>query len=113
MIKRRPGLTRDEFREYYEHRHAPLFHRAIPAEVADAIVHYAQNHAVTLGRGTTETAYDCVTEIGFGDRAGLAIWNRWYLGDEGRVLRDDEENFMDKGKRLVLVTEVRDIGVVR
>ncbi|OHV65279.1 EthD domain-containing protein [Pseudofrankia sp. BMG5.36] len=113
LIKRRPDLTLGEFREYYEHRHAALFQRVIPAEVADAIIHYVQNHTVALGRGTTETAYDCVTEIGFRDRAGLATWNRWYLGDEGGVLRDDEENFMDKSRRYVLVTEESNLGVGR
>jgi uncharacterized protein (TIGR02118 family) len=110
MIRRRPDLSRDDFRDYYENRHAPLFHRVIPDEVASAIIHYVQNHAITLGRGTTETTYDCVTEIGFDDRAQLDVWNRWYLGDEGRVLRDDEENFMDKSRRNVIVTEVRDLG---
>jgi hypothetical protein len=113
LIARRPDLTRDEFREYYEHRHAPLFHRVIPDEVASAIIHYVQNHAITLGRGRTDTAYDCVTEIGFVDRGQLDVWNRWYLGDEGKVLRDDEENFMDKRARVVIVTEARDLGIVR
>ncbi|ADP83332.1 EthD domain-containing protein [Pseudofrankia inefficax] len=113
LIKRRPDLTREQFRDYYEHRHAPLFHRVIPDEVATAIVHYVQNHAVTLGRGSTDTLYDCVTEIGFVDRDQLAVWNRWYLGDDGKVLRDDEENFMDKDKRIVIVADVCDIGIVR
>jgi uncharacterized protein (TIGR02118 family) len=110
LIKRRADLSRKEFREYYEHRHAPLFHRVIPDEVATAITHYVQNHAVDLGRGGTDTLYDVVTEIGFDDRAGLDVWNRWYLGDGGRVLRDDEENFMDKSKRYVLITDVSDLG---
>ena len=63
LIKRRSDVTREEFREYYEYRHAPLFHRAIPAEVAGAIRHYVQNHALQLGRGSTEAPFDCVTEV--------------------------------------------------
>ncbi len=113
LIRRRSDLTREEFREHYELRHAPLFHRVISDDVAGAIVHYVQNHAVALGRGNTDTLYDCVTEIGFDDRDGLAVWNRWYLGDEGKILRDDEENFMDKSRRVVIVTEARDLGTGR
>ena len=63
---------------------------------------------MALGRGTA--AYDCVTEIGFADRAGVRVWSDWYLGPEGAVLRDDEERFMDVARRVVIVTEVRDLG---
>jgi uncharacterized protein (TIGR02118 family) len=109
LITRRPDLTAEAFREYYHHRHAPLFRRVIPPEVADAIVHYVQNHTVRLGDGTNDPPYDCITEIGFDDLDGMRTWSRWYLGDEGRVLRDDEEHFMDPGRRVVIVTETMDL----
>ena len=111
LIKRRPDLTLEAFRDYYEHQHAPLFRRVIPREVADAITHYVQNHAVRLGTGATETPYDCVTEIGFDNLAGMQVWSRWYLGEDGSVLRDDEEHFMDLPRRVVIVTEVHDLTV--
>jgi uncharacterized protein (TIGR02118 family) len=113
LIKRRADVTHEEFCDYYEHRHAPLFHRTIPPEVARAIRHYVQNHAVVLGSGSTEPPYDCVTEIGFDDQAGMQLWSSWYLGEGGKVLRDDEERFMDPRQRVVIVTEERDIGIVR
>ncbi len=113
LIKRRPGVTLEQFCEYYEHHHAPLFHRSIPPEVADAITHYVQNHALRLGRGKADPAYDCITEIGFRDVAGMELWSNWYLGEEGKVLREDEESFMDPSQRIVVVTDERDIGVVR
>jgi uncharacterized protein (TIGR02118 family) len=113
LIKRRPDVTLEEFCHYYEHHHAPLFARTIPADVADAIKHYVQNHAVRLGRSSTDPPYDCVTEIGFDDVAGMQLWTNWYLGEEGRVLRDDEETFMDPRQRVVIVTDERQIGVQR
>ncbi len=112
LIKRRPGMTAEEFRTYYERRHAPLFQTSIPDDVARAITHYVQNHAVGLGTGTNEAAYDCVTEIGFDDLAGMRLWSDWYLGDGGNFLRDDEEHFMDPRQRVVIVTDVCDIGVL-
>jgi uncharacterized protein (TIGR02118 family) len=111
LIKRRPDLTLEEFSAYYEHRHAPLFARSIQPDVTAAIKHYVQNHAVRLGAGTTDPPYDCVTEIGFDDLAGMERWTSWYLGDGGTVLRDDEENFMDVARRVVIVADARVIGV--
>jgi uncharacterized protein (TIGR02118 family) len=105
LIKRRPGWTLEAFLTYYEQQHVPLFARAIPAEVADAIRYYAQNHPVRLGAGTAGPPYDCVTEFGFDDLDGLRKWTSWYLGPEGKVLRDDEERFMDTDQRIVIVTE--------
>ena len=107
LLKRRDGLTLEEFLHYYERRHAPLFARSIPTDVADAIVSYTQNHAVALGGSAMDQSYDCVTEFRFDDLAGLRRWSDWYLGPEGKVLRDDEENFMDTSRRVVVVTEER------
>jgi uncharacterized protein (TIGR02118 family) len=111
LLKRRPDLTLEEFSRYYEHQHAPLAARSIPPEVARAIKRYVQNHAIRLGGSRTDLPYDCVTEIGFDDVAGMQLWTTWYLGEGGRVLRDDEENFLDIGRRVVIVADERDIGM--
>jgi hypothetical protein len=109
-IKRHPDLTLDEFRDYYEHRHAPLFQRTIPDEIAAVIVSYVQHHAVPLKSGSTDAPFDCITEIGFEDLAGMRRWSSWYLGPDGAVLRDDEARFMDTARRQVVVTEERQLG---
>jgi len=107
LIKRRADLSLEEFCTYYEQRHAPLFASSIPPAVDGAITHYVQNHATRLGSNATDPAYDCVTEIGFDDVDGMRLWSDWYLGEGGKVLRDDEENFMDRGRRVVIVTHER------
>jgi uncharacterized protein (TIGR02118 family) len=112
LLKRRPDVTLEEFCRYYEFQHAPLAARTIPPEVKGAIRRYVQNHALRLGRSQTDPPYDCVTEIGFDDVAGMGLWNTWYLGEGGKVLRDDEENFMDPRQRVVVVTEEKDIGMI-
>jgi uncharacterized protein (TIGR02118 family) len=113
LLKRRPDVTLEEFSRYYEHQHAPLAARSIPPDVASAIKRYVQNHAVRLGSSATDPPYDCVTEIGFDDEAGMELWTNWYLGEDGRALREDEENFMDPRQRVVIVTDERDIGLGR
>ena len=107
LIKRRQDVTLEEFCRYYEQQHAPLFARSIPPDVDEAITHYVQNHACGSVSGPTDPPYDCVTEIGFDDLAGMRRWTSWYLGDGGKVLRDDEERFMDTSKRVVVVTDER------
>lgn len=106
-LKRRPGMTPEEFSKYYFEHHAPLARRVIPPEVASGIRRYVQNHAIRLGRGASEPPFDCITEIGFDDLAALQRWRAWYEGPDGQVLRNDERNFMDVGARIVVVTEER------
>jgi len=113
LLKRRPDVTLEEFSRYYEHQHAPLAARSIPPDVAGAIKRYVQNHAVRLGDSATDPPYDCVTEISFDDEAGMELWTNWYLGEGGKVLREDEENFMDPRQRIVIVTDERDIRLGR
>lgn len=107
LIKRRPDISAEEFHRYYEDEHAPLAARVIPASVRTVIRNYRQDHAVRVGRGSADPAYDCVTEFEFEDLAGLRIWTDWYRGAGGEALRVDEENFMDVGERTIVVTEVR------
>jgi uncharacterized protein (TIGR02118 family) len=102
LIKRKPGLTREEFSTYYFEKHAALARRVIPPEISAGITHYVQNH--TLDVGTSDPPYDCVTEIGFVDRAAMERWDTWYRGTEGKVLRDDEDTFADQSLRIDLVT---------
>jgi uncharacterized protein (TIGR02118 family) len=106
MLKRRPEMTLEEFLAYYTEQHIPLFARTIPRGVADAIVHYVQNHAVALAGGGRDPAFDVITEMGFEDMDGLRTWTSWYLGPEGEILREDETKFMDVPARVVVVTEV-------
>lgn len=105
-FKRREGLSMEEFSRYYFEHHAALFREVTPPEVLAGIPHYVQNHAVTLGAG--DPPYDCVTEIGFDDLDALRRWNEWYFGPDGQVLHDDEDHFMDKASRVIVVTEQRE-----
>lgn len=106
-LKRKAGLTLEEFEAYYFERHARLAAKVIPAGVAAGITHYVQNHAFQLGGGSSELPYDCVAEIGFRDLEAMERWNAWYRSPDGKVLRDDEDEFMDRAARVVVVTVER------
>jgi hypothetical protein len=106
-FKRNPSLSMEEFSRYYFEHHAALFAEVTPPEVMAGIPHYVQNHAIELGSGASSPPWDCVTEIGFTDLDALRRWNDWYFGPDGQVLHDDEDHFMDKGSRRIVVTEQR------
>lgn len=55
LIRRRPGMTFDEFKRYYLDTHAPLVKRSLP-EIKKYVVIFA------LQRGK-EVSFDAVTEI--------------------------------------------------
>ncbi|MSW84677.1 MAG: EthD family reductase [Actinobacteria bacterium] len=106
-FNRNPALSREEFSSYYEEHHAALFRTKTPPAILAGIPHYVQNVAIELGGAGAQPPYDCVTELGFTDEAALRAWNDWYFGPEGKVLRDDEEHFMDKASRVIIVTAPR------
>lgn len=107
LLKRKPGVTPEQFSDQYFNRHAALFRRVTPQDVLAGIPHYVQNHAITLGDGRSEPPYDCVMEMGFVDLASKDRWRAFYESPAGKVLRDDEELFMEPSERIVIVTEER------
>jgi uncharacterized protein (TIGR02118 family) len=104
LLKRRADLTHAQFSDYWFHNHHELGARVVPREALSR--KYVQNHALAM-KGGGEAPYDAVAELYFDDRAHMQRWIDWYNSDAGKVLRDDELNFMDITKRVVIVTDER------
>jgi hypothetical protein len=47
-------------------------------------------------RGQPAPQYDCVTEMWFESPEALAATMTWMRSEDGRILADDEELFMDR-----------------
>jgi uncharacterized protein (TIGR02118 family) len=62
LVKRRAGVQRDEFLASYETKELPRL------LAGAAVVRCSQNRIETEVGGASETAFDCITEIWFGDR---------------------------------------------
>jgi hypothetical protein len=110
FIKRKPGLTREQFRDRYESGHVPLAIAELPW-----LRRYARNFMVPV-RGLAEPEWDVVTEFWFED------WQAWKATSTygldpvtGRTLAEDEAEFMDRSSmRFVVVDEhVSDIEKAR
>jgi len=99
LIRRKTGLSREEFSKHYEKVHVPLAVKYFPT-----IKRYVRNHIITLP-GAEEPEFDCITEIWFDDMEGAqAVFDFW-KSEAGQVIRDDEESFMDRSKIVFFLVE--------
>jgi uncharacterized protein (TIGR02118 family) len=105
MLKRKSDISAEEFSRYWFEKHAPLAMKLAPPSVLAGIQSYTQNHSIQLGKSSPP--YDAVAETIFFDEACLQKWNEWYFSDAAKTLRNDEDNFMDTSKRVIVVTDER------
>jgi uncharacterized protein (TIGR02118 family) len=85
LISRRPDLSREAFRDYYETRHAFLGMKHF------AFRRYLRNHVVAST--PAEVDFDCLSEFWQDDLAGAY---ETLAGPIGEVVREDERRFTDR-----------------
>ena len=105
MLKRKSNITSEEFSKYWFEKHGPLALKLQPPSITAGIKYYIQNHAIKLGK--SEPPYDAVAETVFYDLDSFWKWNEWYFSEAGKPLRDDEGNFMDTSRRVIVITDER------
>jgi hypothetical protein len=100
FLRRKPGMTREEFSAYWEHEHGPLFLAA--GEMTAPVTKYVQNHTLPSNVGPFDL-YDGVVEIGFRQVGDIArvFGHPSYL----EVIRPDEERFLDSSQQIVVATD--------
>jgi hypothetical protein len=114
FLKRKPGLSQKEFREYYENHHAIL-----GARVLTQFVEYRRNYPIQsdiAGLPTMEADFDVVTETWYEKAEDVAeLLAHSARPDIRRILGEDEARFADLNSvRLILVEEcVSDLTAVR
>lgn len=104
MVKRRGGMSHDEFVDYHRNRHAPLF-ASIP-ESTQYVRRYAVSHPVP-NETYPEPEYDGLTEIWFDSWSDHDAFfsSQNYL----EKVRPDEPNFIDFTDVVTLAGEERTI----
>ena len=103
FMKRKPGLSREDFIRHYEEHHAPLALKHLPT-----FRKYVRKYPVAMP-GADEPEFDCMTEFWFDDIEG-ALKVQEILGDYktevGRIFLEDEERFLDRSRsRSFLIDE--------
>ncbi len=89
LIKRRPDITRDAFREHYETVHAPL---ALP--LMEGLARYVRYHLEAELRG--EIGFDVISAFWYRDAESTAKLMETLASDAGKPILEDELTFMDK-----------------
>jgi hypothetical protein len=64
LFRRKPGMSREAFIDYYENTHAPLSVDKIPGIALYRRMYLTPGDA-PFGHPTTEAGFDVVTELGF------------------------------------------------
>jgi uncharacterized protein (TIGR02118 family) len=97
MAKRKPGMSMDEFRDYYEKRHAPLALSVAPSRMRK----YVRNFITPVQADPSaqkEAPYDCVTECWFDSEADFQR-SAEVLATQSQIaatIAKDEENLFDR-----------------
>jgi hypothetical protein len=106
FLKRRPGMSLEAFRDYYENHHMPLC-----LNYAQGMTRYVRryiDHPLDPDTGAVqELDYDVITELWFSDRAirdaALKFAGRGILPKD--VIADEEKLFDRPRNRMVAISE--------
>jgi len=104
MLKRKDGMSPEEFGKHWYEDHGPMAARIIPETVR--IRRYVQNHAVRLIEDQ-EPRFDGIVEFCLEGLDSLDAWMAFYASNEGKIIRDDEVRFIDMSKIIVVLVEER------
>lgn len=104
LLRRKHGLSREQFIAYYETRHAPLIRSLLPG-----IEDYRRNYVGRTGAFESDVAaidFDSVTEMRFASRASYeAFLARAADPEIARLIAEDEENVFDRAATRMFVVD--------
>ena len=113
-LRRRPDLTRAEFLDYWENKHAPFFMANAATMRAKKYVQ-SQTMDSPMNEGFRESRglqpdYDGVAEVWFESEADLMEAMSSPEGQQlGAALAKDEENFIDHSKSSAFLVREKDL----
>lgn len=101
LFRRKAGTSSDDFRSYYEQRHAPF----AVSHFGHLFESYTRNYVARAPRDLDTTGIDVVTEIVFRDDS--AMQEMFAMTERDPSLRDaiatDEAAFMDRDASQILL----------
>jgi hypothetical protein len=114
LLKRKPGMSFEEFRDRYENGHALLGEKYFGHLFASYRRNYIPSGMRFSDGATVENAYDCLTELVFRDPDGYLELKRIASDPEvHRVLLADEDLFLDRTICVNAVAEPAESDVER
>lgn len=93
LIKRKAGMSKEDFFAYWEKVHGQL---TIGPKTPPVIKRYTQTHWLTLPDGR-EADFDGIAEMWFETADDARAFREFVASDAGSEVRNDTVNFMDLG----------------
>ena len=108
LLKRKPGMSLEDFIDYYETKHAPL-----GIKYQTSMKRYIRHYLHPLPYGLTgvlaEPEHDVLTETWFDSREAFDESRALVRAPEANaVLREDEKKLCDLGKNRLVMVEDRE-----
>jgi uncharacterized protein (TIGR02118 family) len=100
LVKRKPGLTLEEFARHYEEAHVPLALKHFPFKK------YVRNY-ISKSDEAEEPWFDCITEVWFETMEDCQAAAEFTVSEAYKVIADDEERFMDRSKIVAFIVDER------
>lgn len=112
LIKRREGMSREEFVNYYEEVHAKLAEKYLTGKAVKYFRRYLTSLPHSAGDEIGEPEFDASMEMWFADieqwRSTLAIIS---APDVAKLIIEDEEKFVDRTKLYLFSVEECESGL--
>jgi uncharacterized protein (TIGR02118 family) len=99
LLKRKPGISLEEFSKHYEEVHVPLAMKHFPFK------RYARNYL--SGADAEQLGFDCITEVWFETMEDCEAAAAFSASKAYKVISDDEERFMDRAKIVAFIVDER------
>ncbi len=101
IMKRKDGLTREQFLQHWKEVHGPLF----ASKNVPGLRKYIQNRPVQVTAPGFDTDIDGIAEQWFDDLESAQAFPQWLRSDEGRECRDDLKLFINTRESSVFIAE--------
>ncbi len=90
IIRRKPGLTLEEFLHYWKEKHGPLAAKEIPG-----LKKYVQNHPIKVPGSDIRIEIDGIAELWWENLEAFQNYLAWRKTEKANVLKEDERKFFD------------------
>ena len=97
LLKRRPGMTVEEFREYYETKHRVIGEKYLKGHASKYMRRFLTPFPDPFTGNTPEPEYDVVLEVWYPDRATYEATSKLLRApDAAAEIAEDEEQLFDR-----------------
>ncbi|KPI36641.1 uncharacterized protein AB675_10078 [Cyphellophora attinorum] len=108
LFKRKPGLSMEEFKNYYENHHIKLFDEHVSHP---GVLRYARRYLEPFAglasplAGPKTGGYDVIMEVWYSDKDLFDSFKGQSNPDFSEIVKKDEENLFDRESMVMFISE--------